>query len=50
MSAMEAERFRRRGAVPLGVGEGPDNQLAAITIDGVVVGRLVRHRRRVERL
>ena len=43
MSAMEAKRFRRCGAVPLSVGEGADNQLAAITIDGIVVGRLVRH-------
>ncbi len=48
MSPMQAERFGRGGAIVLGVGKGADNQLAAITVDGIVVGHLIRHRGRLD--
>ena len=43
MSAMQTECLGGGGAVALAVGEGANDQLASITIDGVVVGHLMRH-------
>jgi hypothetical protein len=38
MGAVHAEGFRRRRAVTLGVGEGVEDQLATVTIDGIMEG------------
>ena len=43
MGAVQPQDFGSGGAVALGVGEGADDQLAPVAIDGVVVRHVVRH-------